>query len=127
MAVAALDAAHDAHVACRAAALRHRPALSGHAVFETYAVLTRLPGALRIEPDVVDDLMHRAFPERVWLTGRQQDALIRRLAKLGISGGMVYDAMVAEAARVNDCTLLTRDARARRTYDLVGAIHQFVE
>ena len=42
VAVAALDPAHEAHPACRRALIDLRPALAGHAAFETYSVLTRL-------------------------------------------------------------------------------------
>lgn len=43
------------------------------------------------------------------------------LGRLGIVGGAVYDALVALAAVEHDATLATRDARARATYELVGA------
>ena len=38
-----------------------------------------------------------------------------------MSGGAVYDAMVALAAVENEATLATRDVRARSTYEAVGA------
>ena len=36
-------------------------------------------------------------------------------------------ALVGEAARTNQCRLLTRDLRARRTYDLLGVEYDFVD
>ena len=42
LAMASLDESHEAHAVCRSAAIARRPALAGHAVFETLAVLTRL-------------------------------------------------------------------------------------
>jgi len=48
VALAALDPTHEAHPACRRAVIDLRPALAGHAVFETYSVLTRLPVELRL-------------------------------------------------------------------------------
>ena len=36
------------------------------------------------------------------------------------AGGAVYDGLVALAARENDAVLVTRDARARATYEAVG-------
>ena len=48
VAVAALDPTHEAHPACRRALVELRPALAGHATFETYSVLTRLPLPLRL-------------------------------------------------------------------------------
>jgi hypothetical protein len=38
-----------------------------------------------------------------------------------ISGGAVYDAIVALAAVDHDAELATRDARAKATYETVGA------
>jgi hypothetical protein len=52
--------------------------------------------------------------------------LLVRRGTLGITGGAVYDALVGEAARINNRTLLTRDLRARRTDDLLGVRHTFV-
>jgi len=44
-----------------------------------------------------------------------------------IAGGMVYDAMVAEAARVHGRILLTRDARAKNTYERIGVLFRFID
>jgi len=43
------------------------------------------------------------------------------LSRLGIAGGAVYDALVALAAVEHEADLATRDARARATYEAVGA------
>lgn len=45
----------------------------------------------------------------------------RELASRSIAGGAVHDGLVAAAARASDLTLATRDARARETYEAVGA------
>lgn len=100
--------------------MRHRPALAGHAAFEVYSVLTRLPGAQRVEPAAAHELLVRAFPERCWLDPTDQNSLLERLAVLGLAGGMVYDAMVGQAALLAGRILLTRDERARRTYAAIG-------
>lgn len=42
----------------------------------------------------------------------------RELAKRGVSGGAVYDGLVALAARERRRILVTRNARARSTYEL---------
>ena len=126
VAVASLDESHEAHAVCRLVATRRRPALAGHAAFETYSVLTRMPGAQRATAATVKALLAQAYPTRCWLSGRQQDELLRRLDRLGVAGGMVYDALVGESARIADRVLLTRDARAQRTYDLVGVRYEFV-
>jgi len=127
VAVASLDSSHEAHVACRDAARARRPALAGHAAFETFAVLTRLPGAQRVPPALAGDLLAQAYPSRCWLTARQHERLLIELSTTGIVGGTVYDALVAEAARVARRVLLTRDRRALRTYESVGVRYEFVE
>ena len=124
VAVAAVDPSHVAHESCREVVRARRPALAGHAVFETYSVLTRLPPPLTVEPTTATHVLDEAFPDRCWLTGRHHLDLLSRLAMLGIVGGQVYDALVAEAARRGDCTLLTRDERASRTYDRVGVAYE---
>lgn len=126
LAVASLDAGHLAHAPCLATVRELRPALSGHAAFEVISVLTRLPGALAVDPGDAARLLSRVFPDRVWLSDVASAALLERLAPVGITGGAVYDALVAEAARTNGCSLLTRDQRARRTYELLGVSHRFV-
>lgn len=61
-----------------------------------------------------------ALRSRRWLGADATAALFDRVAELGTAGGAVYDALVAEAARVNDRVLLTVDRRATNTYQAVG-------
>ena len=126
VALAALDAGHSAHGPCLEVVRRHRPALAGHAAFELFAVLTRMPGSLGVDPRDAAFLIDRVFPDVAWLSPADGRHLRDRLPVLGISGGAVYDALVAEAARTNGRGLLTRDQRARRTYDLLGVEYTLV-
>ncbi len=127
VAVAALDTGHAEHTTCRKAAQRRRPVLSGHAAFETYSVLTRLPGRARVPSAVAWSAIAAAFPERCWLSASQHERLLQRLASEGIEGGMVYDALVGEAASEAGLLLLTRDLRALRVYDLLGVRYDVIE
>jgi predicted nucleic acid-binding protein len=95
-------------------------ALSGHALAETYSVLTRLPGDARLAPADAARLLNARFAAPLTLTSRSARALPDTLCRLGIAGGAVYDALVALAAQEHDLPLATRDARARGTYDAVG-------
>ena len=126
VALASLDASHEAHPASRSAAMRYRPQLAGHATFETYSVLTRLPGALRVRPALARQVIRAAFPQSCWLSARAQDRLLVRIDELEIVGGAVYDALVGSAASSNGRVLLTRDARAERTYRLLGVDYELV-
>jgi len=127
VAIAALDPNHEAHGACRRAAVALRPALAGHAAFEAYAVLTRLPVPLRLSGAQAVDVLARAFPEECWLDGDDLGRLRPKLATLGVVGGSVYDALVAQAALVNGRALLTRDRRAERTYRALEVPYRVIE
>ena len=96
-------------------------ALSGHALPETYSVLTRLPGDLRLRPADAARLISERFADPLLLGRRTARRLPAVLTKLGIAGGAVYDALVALAALEHGATLATRDNRARATYETVGA------
>lgn len=96
-------------------------ALSGHAMPETYSVLTRLPGDLRLAPTDAARLIAERFSEPLLLGLRTSRRLAAVLSEFGISGGAVHDALVALAAVEHGATLATRDNRARATYEIVGA------
>jgi toxin FitB len=95
-------------------------ALSGHALAETYSVLTRLPGDARLAADDAARLLDMRFTTPMVLSGEQAGRAHATLSQMGVVGGAVYDALVALAAKENGATLATRDARARGTYDAVG-------
>lgn len=126
VAVAALDAAHTSHAPCRDAARTYRPALAGHAAYEVYSVLTRMPGQLAVAPDAARQVIRAGFPEVVSLVEADAADLLDRVGVLGITGGGVYDALVAQAAHRHGRVLLTRDRRAMRTYDLLGVEYLFI-
>ena len=96
-------------------------ALSGHALAETYSVLTRLPGDARLAPADAALLLTSRFSPPLVLSSSRVRKLPDTLSRLGIAGGAVYDALVALAAKEHGAVLATRDARARGTYDAVGA------
>jgi hypothetical protein len=104
-----------------------RPALAGHAAWETFSVLTRMPGQLAVDAPTAAMVIGRTFANVCWLAPDAAQALFARLGPIGLIGGAVYDALVGEAARTNGCRLLTRDLRARRTYELLGVAHQFID
>lgn len=126
VAIAALDGAHTAHEPCLDAVRRLRPALAGQAEFETYSVLTRMPGSLAVDSATASRLIKRVFPTTLWLSPEHASALLARLGVVGIRGGSTYDALVGEAALRYRHTLLTRDRRALRTYDLLGVTYHVV-
>ncbi|MBP9919446.1 MAG: PIN domain-containing protein [Dermatophilaceae bacterium] len=120
VAVPLLTGSHEAHATVLAWAAGRSLALSGHALVETYSVLTRLPGDARVAAQDAVALIDSNFEVRRVLTERQGADAHREFARLGIDGGAVYDALVALAALNTGATLATRDARARNTYEAIG-------
>jgi predicted nucleic acid-binding protein len=121
VAIPLLVATHREHEAVVKWCAGREVALSGHAVAETYSVLTRLPGDLRLVPDDAARLLRERFSAPLLLGRKVAARLPDRLSALGISGGAVYDALVGLAAAEHEAQLATRDARARATYEAVGA------
>ena len=100
---------------------RREVALAGHALAETYSVLTRLPGDLRLAPADAARLITERFAAPYVLGRDTYEHLPEVLNGFGIAGGAVYDALVALAAVEHNATLATRDVRAKATYDTIGA------
>jgi len=121
VAVALVVADHTAHVEVRESIGALRLGLSGHAAFETYSVLTRLPAPARRAPATVRHLLEENFPASRFLGSDDAAAVLARLADLGIAGGSVYDALVASTATAFGVPLASRDRRAMETYRAVGA------
>lgn len=116
VAVPLLVADHPAHAAAIDAARGARWGLAGHAAYETFSVLTRLPSPVRRGPHTVQRLLADNFPATRFLDERAHANLLARLAELDIAGGAVYDALVGATAAHHDLLLLTRDRRAADTY-----------
>lgn len=124
VAIPLLVASHEAHRAVAEWARGRVLSLSGHALAETYSVLTRLPGDARVAPADAVTLIDDNFAETLTLTEGDARGVHRELASRGIAGGAVYDGLVAMAARERGAVLVTRDARARSTYEALGVVVQ---
>jgi len=120
VAVPLLVRSHRAHAAVVRWWDGQQVALSGHALAETYSVLTRLPGDSRLAPSDAARLINARFEAPLVLSDPVARTLPDTLSRLSIAGGAVYDAIVALAAREHGVVLATRDARAQATYDAVG-------
>lgn len=120
VAVPLLVSSHEAHEVVRSWASGRCLCLSGHALLETYSVLTRLPGDARVAPRDAVVLIEENFASPAVLSAELVIRVHHELASLGVCGGAVYDGLVALAARENGLALVTRDSRARPTYEAVG-------
>jgi predicted nucleic acid-binding protein len=119
-AVALVVADHRDHDETFQAVGERRLGLAGHAAFETFSVLTRLPGAARRTPPAVARLLAANFPHTHFLSAAGAAALLAKLPDVGIAGGSVYDALVGAAAAEHRLPLATRDRRALETYRALG-------
>lgn len=121
VAVPLLLASHEAHRAVTASVGHRSLALAGHAMHETYAVLTRLPGDARLVPRDALRLLRARFEPPVLLDARSARSSLEVLAELEIAGGATYDGLIALAATSRHLPLGSRDRRAEGTYRRVGA------
>jgi len=117
--VPALLSWHPDHSTCRTA-LQSVSKIPVHVLLETYSVLTRLPAPHRISPGDAGAVIEALPFAPVALPGSRAATLVPWCAGLGIRGGAVYDALIARTAAHHGLELLTRDRRARATYDQVG-------
>ena len=111
---------HESHKVAQEA-LDQDPRLVGHVGLESYSVLTRLPAPQRIPPAVVVAFLRAVFPdEPLVLSASALGHLPDELEERGISGGAVYDGLVAMSARAHGLALLSLDRRAVQTYERCG-------
>ena len=98
---------HPMHARClpwlqRAKAGEIEGIVVSHTLAETYAVLTTLPVKPRISPLLAQRLIDnnlQAVASIVPLTIADYRNTIRRMAEMGLSGGSVYDALIATVGR----------------------------
>lgn len=117
---------HPAHERVAARVAGGRRGLAGHAAFETYSVLTRMPPPRRIPPRLAERLLGENFPDTRHPSARSHALLLSRLADHVIAGGSVFDALVSLAAAEHDAVLVSRDRRAADVYRAMGARVEFV-
>lgn len=121
VAIPLLVETHVEHAAVERWRAGRELSLCGHALAETYSVLTRLPGDVRLTAPDAARLIAERFGNPLLLSTKAMRTLPKTLAVAGIAGGAVYDAMIGIAARESGLRLATRDGRARATYEAVGA------
>ena len=117
---------HEFHGPVLRATSGRRRGLAGHAWFETYSVLTRLPAGLRQSPEAAREALCAGLPR---LPVPRGGCSHRPSMGAGASrdlGGAVFDALVAAVARAHDLPLYSCDRRAERTIGSIGADARFV-
>ena len=106
--VPALLAAHEHHEAAhrllqRALQGPHQIVVPVPAVFETYAVLTRLPPPWRLDGATAERLLHGTLGGRAALATTPNDdtvwSTVRDLARAGLVGSISHDAHIVACVR----------------------------
>ena len=104
--IAAFLANHPHHHAARPVVERVKARVdegwvAAHSLAETYAVLTRLPGANQIAPGIAWQLISENTIKNfslILLTAKEYSKVIEAAAANGVEGGKVYDALILAAA-----------------------------
>lgn len=115
--IAGADPRHPFFEAALAALIevRDRGVLIAHTLAETHAVLTgpayRRPGARVTE--YLEQFLGR---DPVGIPPLRYPIALAELADAGVSGGALYDGLIALGAREGEATLLSLDRRAAPTY-----------
>ncbi len=118
--VPALASWHEAHDVVTAV-LRPGDRLPEHVALETYAVLSRLPAPYRLLAEAAGEVLRRRFPPPyLAMSAERRAELVTTLAAADVAGGAVYDGLVGLTAVEHGATLLSRDSRARSTYQKLG-------
>jgi predicted nucleic acid-binding protein len=118
--VAAFASWHERHDAARRA-LDAGVRLVEHCGLEAYSVLTRLPPPHRAPAQIVRDFLAARFPRPfLRLNAPTYREFLMRLPDLGLTGGAVYDALVAATAAGSGAELITCDRRAASVYERYG-------
>ena len=125
-AIALIVADHAHHEKVSQALSGRLLGLAGHAAFETYSVLTRLPPPARLTTAAASRVLAANFPGSRFLSAAATDELLRALPSYAVAGGSVYDALVGAAAKEHGITLCTRDRRAVDTYRALGVDHHVI-
>ena len=107
---------HELHASVSRSLRGKSLGLAGHAAFETFSVLTRLPPPVRRSPATIGRLLDASFPQSRYLGTRATASLLDELGRVGIAGGAVYDALVGACANEHELPLATLDRRALETY-----------
>lgn len=115
-AVQSWHAEHERSLAAVGRALEDPPVVVPLPVLvEAYSVLTRMPRPLRLSPESAFALLDRTLRGRAEipsLDGAASWTLLERFRDRGITGGTVYDGLIAEIAfRAGARSLLTLNPR----------------
>jgi len=113
--VAAFEVSHPRHTVClpwlqQAQTEQIQGLIATHTLAELYSVLTRLPVRPRISPELAQRLITENLErfEVIPLTTEDYQMVVAQMVNLNLTGGGIYDALIAKAAvKAEVNTLLT--------------------
>lgn len=113
--VAAFEVSHPRHTVClpwlqQSQTEQIQGLIATHTLAEVYAVLTRLPVRPRIFPELAQRLITENLErfEVIPLTTEDYQSVLAQMVNLNLTGGGIYDALIAQAAvKAEVNTLLT--------------------
>ena len=113
--VAAFEVSHPRHIVClpwlqQAQTEQIQGFIATHTLAEVYSVLTRLPVRPRISPELAQRLITENLErfEVIPLTTEDYQMVVAQMVNLNLTGGGIYDALIAQAAvKAEVNTLLT--------------------
>ena len=91
-----------------------RPLTAWHCVLEFYAVATRLPAGVRVDPRLAGQIVREQILQRFEVHDLPPSArtdFIQAIMHERIAGGRVYDAHIAEAARLAGAEVVVTENR----------------
>ena len=104
--IAAIHSQNDRHHSCfellqSVASGKRVGGIAMHSIAEFFAVVTRLPGKLRVSPDEAYKLINSSIIvnfETIELTTADYVETLKGLADANLAGGLVYDALILRCA-----------------------------
>jgi predicted nucleic acid-binding protein len=113
--VAAFEVSHPRHTVClpwlqQAQTEQIHGLIATHTLAELYSVLTRLPVRPRISPELAQRLITENLErfEVIPLTTEDYQMVLAQMVNLNLTGGGIYDGLIAQAAvKAEANTLLT--------------------
>jgi predicted nucleic acid-binding protein len=100
--------------------------VAAHSLAEAYSVLTRSPAPLQVSASYASAVLEDTFVskgELISLDGSEYAALLHSLPARGVTGGLVYDAIIAACAeKANVDVFLTFNERHFRLVTPAGIV-----
>lgn len=123
--IAALTPWHPNHARC-VGRVEEVAGVPAHALAESFSVMTRLPGDLRVDPREAAEVLTDQPWQVLDLPGSEYERVLQQFAGAGRAGCAIYDGLVAATLKHHSFRLLSADRRAAATYELIGVDYELM-